>query len=153
MTKSQMAFAKTQNSPKGKVTLWCRLSPVACYQCALLGSLSLIQRITAPKLDFARIYLPLLTILLNLLPQSLSLHIQQIHNLLTSLTESLITSLPNINHGLHHSLQLVWQPSHNWTSASSGRVTRLLQDVFTGEAPMSPAEITNLVQCEKIECC
>ena len=95
----------------------------------------------------------LLTIFLHLLAQRLPLHVQQFHDLLTALPKLLAATFPNIVHGLHDSLQLVWQPCDNGTAASGSGMRCLLQDVLAGEAPVSPSKVTDLVQGKQVQRC
>lgn len=43
--------------------------------------------------------------------------------------------------------------SHDRASTSRSGVTGLLQDVFTCEAPMTPAEVAHLVKAEEVQRC
>ena len=135
---------KTKNGPKkGKTSLF-RSVPMSLPPVTNASAVSTPKKPSC-QISLAGVNLSLLAVLLDLLAQCLPLHIQQIHNLLTSLTKSLSATLPNINHSLHHRLQLIRQPGDNRTTSSGSRMARLLQDILTSEAPMSPAEVANLI--------
>ena len=48
---------------------------------------------------------------------------------------------------------LYWTYQDYWTTSSRSRMGGLLENVFPCEAPVSPSEVTDLVQSMEIEHC
>ncbi|KAL2289843.1 hypothetical protein FJTKL_01146 [Diaporthe vaccinii] len=90
---------------------------------------------------------PLLTVLLDLLPQRLLLPPHQVHDGLDLAAEPLLAhGGGDVDHVVEHGLELVRQPRDDGAAARCGGVVRHLEDVLLAEAPMAPAELAHLVQ-------